>query len=82
LQLAQHARVYGRWIHVQLASQVKPESQAVEKRPAAQHVRESECADKVGQRVWWIGQDKNHSVRCSRGELGENLPVHAGVGLE
>ncbi len=61
---------------------MKPEPQAVEKRPAAQHMLESECADVIGQRVRWIGQDKDDRIRCSHGELGQNLVVHAGVCLE
>ena len=49
-------------IDMQVPSHVKPEAQAVEKRPRAQDSRESECADEVGQRVRWIGHDQDDRV--------------------
>jgi hypothetical protein len=63
-------------------SDVKPEAQAVEKRPRAQDSRESECAHEVGQRVRWIGHDQDDRFRYRPQDLGKDLPVDSNVRLE
>ncbi len=61
---------------------MKSKAQAVEKRPAAQDVFESERAHEIGQRIRWIGENKDYRLRRRANERGKNFAVDVCIHVE
>src|SRR5258707_13523789 len=69
-------------VYIQVEHKVKAELQAVQERPAAQPALESEPADKVRQRIRWIGQHQDHSFRSCLEKLRKDFVVDIDVRIE
>src|SRR5438132_10338425 len=80
--LAKDIGFHRRRIDTQPPSQVKSETQAIEKRPAAQDVLESEHPHEIGQRIRWIGEHKDYRVRRRTKEWGEDFAVDVCIRVE
>ncbi len=69
-------------INIQPARQMDSEAQAVQKCPAAQNMCESGPADKISQRIRWIGENQDDGVRGCAPELGKDALVNARIRIQ